>query len=200
MLNPRGAGLLYWMLGSCGGDSCSPAMAKLKITKVSTALSSFTDSESGQWLKPVFGALQGYAIDEGISQLGAREVARYFGSQRHIDAMVPKVTHQQSSLAVMMGWDAGLVLDVLLPLIDGHYQNGGVDLDLGDYVVVNPDDKGVPCYHRGLVVNLPLTPRDVMKILEEQHRSHIFMEALRRLKSPVKLPAEYLEALRLTCT
>ena len=202
-LTPDGAKLVHAMLGSCAADSCDVAMSRLSLVRVSTALQVFTDPESGSWQKPVFGSLQAYALAEGYYELGVKEVARYFAGRHHIEAMIRKATHTEpgiSNISVLMGLDAGLVLDVLLPLNDGHYQNGGHDLDLGEFVVVSPESSGVPCYHRGLVVKVPLSPAEVADILEEQGQVAEFMAALSRLKSPVQLPPNYLEALRLTCT
>lgn len=202
-LDPDAARFVREMLSSCGNKSCDEAMSKLGLARAPISLSSFIDRESGSWMKPVFGSLQGFANDEGLYSLGVREVVRYFSGKHHIEAMIRKATHAEpgiSNISVLMGLDAGLVLDVLLPLNDGHYRNGGYDIDLGEFVTVNPDVPGVPCYHRGLVVNVPLAPAEVADILGEQSRVADFMAALSRLKSPIQLPPNYLEALRLTRT
>jgi hypothetical protein len=173
-------------------------MSKLGLARVSITLSDFVDKESGSWLKPVFGSLKAYAVKEGYHNLGVREVARYFGGQHHIEGMIRKA--YRSNIGILLGFEAGLVLDVLLPLIGGEYRNGPWRLDMGDYIVANPDKPGIPCYHRGLVVNIDLLPEDVLEILEEQRHSKEFAEAINRLKGPIKLPEEYLEALRLSRT
>jgi hypothetical protein len=197
-LNPDAARLVREMLGSCGNQSCDEVMAKLGLARVPISLTGFMDRESGSWMKPVFGSLQGYARTEGLYSLGVREVARYFGGKHHIEAMIRKAS--RSNLGMILGLDAGLVLDVLLPLVDGEYHNGRWQLDMGDFIVANPKEEGVPCYHRGLVVNLPLTPDDVIEILGEQQASEEFAAAIERLKGPIVLPPEYLEALRLNRT
>lgn len=199
MLNPDGAWLVMKMLGSCGSDSCDEIVTRLRITKVPTALRSFSDPQTKRWLKPVFDSLQAFAVKEDCHSLGTREVAQYFGGVHHIQGMIYKAA--RSNLGMIMGLDAGLVLDVLLPLDEaGHYRNGDWDLDLGEQVWVNPDDQGVPCAHRGLVVKLGLEPEDVASILTAQRQSVEFAEAIGRLGNRVTFPPEYLEALRLTCT
>lgn len=202
-LNPDGAKLVREMLGSCGNKACDEVMHKLSLARIPISLTDFVDRESGQWLKPVFGSLKAYAKTEGIHYLGASEVARYFGGKHHIEGMIRKAagTHEGvNNLAVLMGYNAGLVLDVLLPLTDGYYRNGNWFLDMGDYVIANPETEGVPCYHRGLVVNIPLAPDNVLGMLEEQRESKEFGAAIKRLKSPIQLPSEFLEALRLNRT
>jgi hypothetical protein len=173
-------------------------MSKLGLARVPTPLSDFIDKESGSWLKPVFGSLKAFAIKEGRHVLGVRDVARYFGGQHHIEGMIRKA--YRSNIGILLGYDAGLVLDVLLPLTEGEYRNGPWRLDVGDFVIANPEKPGTPCYHRGLVVNIELLPEDVLEILEEQRNSKEFAEAMNRLQSPIMLPEEYLEALRLSCT
>lgn len=198
LLNPDGAWLVAKMLGSCGSDTCDEVVARLRLTRAQTALRAFAD-EKGNWLKPVFNSLQAYAMEHDFSALGVREIARYFGGTAHIDGMVYKAV--QSNLGMLLGLSAGLVLDVLLPLSgDGHYRNGDWDLDLGQQVWANPDAEGVPCAHRGLVVNLPLLPDDVAAILAEQRQSKEFGGAIVKLEGRIFYPPEYLEALRLTCT
>lgn len=198
MLNPDGAWLVMKMLGSCGNDSCDAVVARLRITKVPTALTVFTDGK-GNWQKPVFRSLQTYAVSENLLNLGVREVAHYFAGTAHIEGMVYKAV--RSNLGMLLGLEAGLVLDVLLPLEeDGHYRNGEWDLDLGEQVWVNPEAEGVPCAHRGLVVKLNLAPEDISDILREQRQSQDFAAAIVKLGGRINYPSEYLEALRLTCT
>jgi hypothetical protein len=198
MLNPDASKVTREMLSSCGNTSCDVAVAQLALARVQVPLRDFVDKETGSWQKPVFGSLQAYALAEGLDELGAREVARYFGGKHHIEGMIRKAS--QSNLGVLMGLDAGLVLDVLLPLTDGHYRNGAWDLDMGEYVVANPKSEATPCYHRGLVVNIDLEPEDVLNILEEQRDSQEFADAMNRLSGPIVLPPEFLEALRLNRT
>jgi hypothetical protein len=203
LLLPAGAAIVKEALNSCGSNSCDEAVHKLGLARVPVPLSDFHDRKSGQWLKPVFGSLKAYAQTEGIHHLGASEVARYFGGKHHIEGMIRKAMNTGpgiSNISALMGLDAGLVLDVLLPLTDGCYRNGDWVLDMGEYVIANPDVKGVPCYHRGLVVNIPLTADDVLAILKEQRESKEFGAAIERLKSPIQFPPEYLEAIRLNRT
>lgn len=198
MITPNAARFVLQMLHSCGNKQCETALARLALMRVSTPLTTFTDPETGHWLKPVFGSLQAFAKSEGLYELDLPELVRYFGGAHHIEGMIRKAP--ASSLTRFVSLDEALVLDVLLPLRDGHYRNGSWDLDMGEYVVVNPDSPGQPYYHRGLVVNLEVPPTVTLAILEDQRDSGDFAAAMGRIKGPISLPAEYLEALRLNCT
>lgn len=199
-IQPEAARLIAIALSSCGNDSCDIAIQRLSKVSTPVSLSRFATKDG--WLKPVFGNLQAYAIENGIRDLGVQDVTHYLGGKSHINDMVAKVygpAGGMSSIAYELGKDAGLVLDVLLPLSeDGHYQNNGWDIDLGDYVLADPDDEGVLCYHRGLVVRLPLPPSLVVAILEEQRDHTEFRAAAERLGDRVELPRAHLEAIRLS--
>ncbi len=194
MLHPDGAEILYWELGSCGNDSCDPVLRRLAGLKEAVPLESFTTADG--WQKPVFGNLKAYAVDEKVSELNAAQVARYFGGSHHIEAMIRKAP--RSNIGILLGLDAGLVLDVLLPLAEGEYRNGDLALSVGNFVVVNPESQGIPCYHRGVVINIELGPEDLDYIYRSQRDSEPFVRAIKALNGKTDLPPEFIEALKMT--
>ena len=190
-LSPKAAWFVAQMLRSCGNQSCDLAVAKLLGVTTFVYLDEFTTSEG--WLKPVFGNLQEYALKEGLKELDVREVVRYFGGTHHINHMLPKVF--RSNLKIILGdIDTGLVLDVLLPIENGAYQNGDVRIEIEDLFYLNPDDPGRTFAHRGLAINVPVTADDVLEILTQQKSHPDFARALSRVPSKISLPPNLKEA------
>lgn len=193
-ITPTGGWLIAKMLQSCGLMSCDSLVCKLDSLQKPVLLSSLYSKERGGWLKPVFGNLKAYAIDEGIDELDVVAVARYFGGKHHINHMIPK--SRASNISYELGEAAGLVLDVLLPLEGNRYINNGLDLVIEGGVEVGGLGGQARCYHRGLIVILPLSEEDVSRILADQLQSKDFVTAIKRLKSPVSLKPEHQIAIK----
>lgn len=191
---PTGGWLIAKMLESCGSTTCDASVTELLSMKSPVPLSHFYSEKEGAWTKPVFGNLKAYATDEGITELDVIAVAKYFGGKHHIRHMIPKA--RASGISYELGEAAGLVLDVLLPLEEEVYKNDGFELVIKGGVSINDLKGRVSCYHRGLVVSLPLSEADVSQILAEQRQSPEFMAALKRIKSPISLRPEHQTALK----
>jgi hypothetical protein len=194
LIIPTGGWLVAKMLESCGSTACDASVAELLSMKSPIALNRFYFEEEGAWIKPVFGNLKAYATDEEIVELDVVAVAKYFGGKHHIRHMIPKA--RASGISYELGEAAGLVLDVLLPLDGEVYKNDGFELVIKGGVRVGDLKGTVSCYHRGLVVTLPLPEADVSQILAEQRQSPEFMAALKRIKGPVSLRPEHQTALK----
>lgn len=192
LLYPDGAAVLKKMLSSCGNLSCDYAVKQLENMEAPTELSSF--QKDGQWIKPAFGNLQEYAKIEKIERLNELEVARYFGGKHHIKLMIRKAF--QSHLGIEMGLEAGLVLDVLLPIVDGKYTNDKYKLKFKNFVDISSDKNLPKFYHRGLIINLDLKKQDINEMLKEQIENKEFVKALSKMKSSVVLPENFIESLK----
>lgn len=194
LIMPTGGWLVAKMLESCGSTTCDASVEELLSMKSPLPLSQFYSEKEGVWLKPVFGNLKAYATDEGVTELDVIAVAKYFGGKHHIRHMIPKA--RASGISYELGEAAGLVLDVLLPLEGETYKNEGLELIIKGGVRADDHRGRVSCYHRGLVVNLPLSESDVTQILAEQRQSPEFVAALKRIKGPVSLKIEHQKALK----
>ncbi len=192
ILTPAAGEFVAKMLISCGAKGCDLSVSRLFGMNRPVNLTSF--QSKGNWLKPVFGNLNQFATEEGLTEIDIDEVVYYFGGRHHIDYMIRKAT--QSDLGYLMSLDAGLVLDVLLPLTNGFYQNGKEVLILESFVEVNSKDSGVAFFHRGLVVRADVSEEVVRRIFQDQRQSKEFMLALGRLGGSVALPENLLSALR----
>lgn len=192
IITAKAAHFVAEMLASCGNDRCDLASRLLKEVNKTRPLTDFR-SNGGSWLKPVFGNLQSFAIEEGLAEIGLSEVVYYFGGKHHIAHMIRKAT--QSNLSFLMGADAGLVLDVLLPLEGNYYQNSGYELEFTNFVELSSGDTGTRFIHRGLIVSAEVSSDTVKRIKAEQEQSKEFFKALSRTKTPVRFPKNFLKAL-----
>lgn len=196
MITLGAAKVLLGMITSCGNYGCFRAIENLRQVTGTVSLAS-VGMEDGQWLMAAFSRLKEFAVEEGITTLDTFDVARYFGGNMHIEIFR---RHPSAGLGEYLGPYAGLVSHVLLPLDpDMVYRNAGFEVGFAGYEInYNPKEKGVPCYHLGVVVNIPLTKHQVEVIKAEQKASKPFIEALSKLKGPIVPPTEYYKAL--TCT
>jgi uncharacterized protein (DUF3820 family) len=197
MITPDGAKVLRAMIVSCGSAGCFEAVKNLEAVTETVPLSSVGMDASGHWLMAAFSRLKDFAVDEGVVELDTFDVARYFGGAMHIRIMDAISDH--AGMGQYLGPYVGLVSHVLMPLTGGIYQNGALVVDLGGkYLTFNPNEKGVPCYHLGVVVNIPLSKEEVAIILADQAKSKAFTSAIAKLKGPIIPPDDYFQAL--TCT
>jgi hypothetical protein len=146
----------------------------------------------------VFERLQHYANEQGLTTLDVGDVARYFGGVLHINIMAEHAGH--AGLARFLGEAAGLVTHVLLPLEGKTYRNAGCEIVFENVCELNPGEPGVPCFHLGVVVNVPLAPTEVREILEAQASSKVFTDYLREVGPIVRIPKEYYYALNCLAT
>jgi hypothetical protein len=180
------------MLLSCGNERCDLATSRLFNLKEEEPLDSFQTVHG--WLKPAFGNLQLFAIEEGLKKIDLADMVYYFGGRHHIEYMIRKA--ERSDLGILMGREAGLVLDVLLPIVDGKYINDDLVLEFSEYVTSNPKTNGIALFHRGLLVKAKVHESVIESILEDQRKSAEFMAAAHRLKSPITLPANFISAMK----
>jgi hypothetical protein len=197
MITPAGAKVLRAMIVSCGSAGCFEAVKNLEAVAETSPLATVGMDAQGHWLMAAFSRLKDFAVDEGIGELDTFDIARYFGGAMHIRIMDAISDH--AGMGQYLGPYVGLVSHVLMPLTDGVYRNGKLLVDFGGkYLTFNPEEPGVPCYHLGVVVNIPLTKAEVEVILEAQANSETFTSAIAKLKGPIIPPDDYFQAL--TCT
>lgn len=197
MITPQGAKVLRGMIVSCGSAGCFEAIRLLEGIRVRVPLTAVGLDQSGNWRMAAFSRLKDYAVAEGIRVLDAWEVIHYFGGRHHIDIMERIADH--AGIGQYLGPHAGLVSHVALPLADGLYQNNEHTLSFGGQLLeYNPDEEGIPFYHLGVVVRVPLTNDQLSRIKAEQLESEAFTRALTKIADPIVPPPEYWEAL--TCT
>lgn len=194
-LTPQGARALETMVLSCGNIAdCRDMMRKLSHIRANVSLDAIGRLPSGRWYVP-FERLYAFSLDWGIERIGAYEVVAYFGSNKHAEIMRGAGA---AKIGQYLGQDVGLVAHVAMPL-DGDlvYRNCGHELRFTNHLDLG--GQGVPIYHLGAIVRLPLDPEQVKAILDEQRNSQLFWEALMRISgTEIELPAEYLEGVCLT--
>lgn len=190
-ISEEAARFLAEILTSCGNNRCEPVLNSLFKQREAVFLDSFW--RDGAWEKPVFGNLQHFAIDEKIKELGINEVICYFGGKHHIAHMIRKAA--RSNLSYLMGTEAGLVLDVLLPLKGSLYSNAGYRLEFSNLVDNSSTEKGTRFVHRGLVVRAKVSKRTIERILAEQVSSPEFTKALNGLGKKIEFPENFIKAL-----
>jgi hypothetical protein len=185
------------MIVSCGSAGCFEAVKNLEGVTKTVPLTSVGMDKQGHWLMAAFSRLKDFAIEENVSNLDTFDIARYCGGAMHIRIMDAISDH--AGMGQYLGPYVGLVSHVLMPLTDGVYRNGKLMVDFGGkYLTFNPEEPGVPCYHLGVVVNIPLTEAEVAVILDAQAKSKTFTSAIAKLKGPIIPPDDYFQAL--TCT
>lgn len=197
LITPGGAKVLRAMIVSCGNSGCFEAIRDLEAVSKDLPLSAVALDADGNWRMSVFQRLGWFAADENLKLLDIFDIARYFGGQLHIEIIERLADH--AGLGQFFGREIGLVTHVLLPLDGTKYQNGSFKLNFNKSIVFNPQEKGVPCYHLGVIVNIPLTKEQKNAILTEQATSKTFMSALRKTSGKtIEPPSEYLAALNCT--
>lgn len=193
-LTKEAARFIAEMLFSCGNARCEPSLKKLLGTSGSISLAEFGLKGGNGWQKPVFSSLQSFALEEGISEIGLNEIVLYFGGRHHIVRMIRKASH--SNLGYLMGPEAGLVLDVLLPLDGNLYKNGEHSIEFANFAEVSPKKGERRFIHRGLVVSAGVTDLVVESVLSEQLDSPEFSKALLALGRVVMFPENFILALK----
>jgi len=195
MIDPGGARALETMVLSCGNIvDCQEMMRKLSNVRVTVPLEAIGTRSDGTWYTP-FWRLNEFAHEWGIEKIGAYEVVAYFGSGKHAEIMQGAGA---AKIGQYLGQDIGLVTHVAMPLgEDLVYRNGDRELRFANHLDLG--GQGVPIYHLGAIVRLPISPEQVEAILEEQRTSPLFWEALKRIsRTEIELPPEYLEGVCLT--
>lgn len=189
--------VLVALIASCGTLGCKTSIGLLKSATTDMSLASLGIDESGGWRMGVFDRLSTYAKKRGISTLDVIDVVSYFSGSDHIEYFR---VHPSAGMGEFVGPSAGLVTHVLLPLDpDLIYRNAGYEISFdGRTILYNKGASGTPCYHLGVVVNIPLTKDQVEGILAEQRASEPFMSALSKIKGPIVPTEEYWQALSST--
>ena len=188
-----GIQLLRSMIVSCGNFDCFEAIAVLESVEGTVDFDTIAKIPNYSYRLKAFERLEKYAEENKVSTLGVYDVAAYFGGDFHINIMDEFSAH--AGLARYFGESAGLVTHVLLPLTGNKYINHEFEIEfLGTYCI-NPDQNGVPCFHLGLVVNVPLTAEQVQTILETQYQNKVFRGYLKEMPRKLNIPPEYYTAL-----
>lgn len=190
-LLPDGAGVMKGMIGSCANIlECERTIADLAAVTAPVPLRQVGERPDGTW-RSAFKRLDGFAAANNLESLGAFEVAWYFGSAKHVEIMQRSGGYRR--FGDSLGFAKGLVSHVLLPLNEAlEYQNLGCTVRFENLVDPQPSAQGVPCYHLGYVIRIPLSAEQVQQIKADQASSGEFVEALKRIKDPIKTPeAEY---------
>jgi hypothetical protein len=195
MIDPLGARALASMVLSCGNiTDCQEMMRKLSVISVTVPLDAIGIRADGTWYTP-FRRLHDFASEWGIKKIGAYEVVAYFGSDNHAQIMQGAGA---AKIGQYLGQDVGLVCHVAMPLDkDLVYRNKEATLSFTNFLDLG--GSGVPIYHLGAIVRLPIGPEQIEAVLGEQRESKLFWEALSRISgSEIELPPEYLEGVCLT--
>lgn len=196
LVNKKGAKVLAAMITSCGSLDCRETTKLLLAVEDSVTLFSVGMKEDKMWRLAAFERIYRFCQKHKITELGEWEIAWYFGSDFHVDEML---RGGYRKLGDYLGYDKGLVAHILLPLNESlEYENLGKKVLFEDMLFLNPGEEGIPCYHLGLVVNIPLSQDQVKKIKESQADSKEFKESLLKITDSIKPPRNYLEGLKCT--
>jgi hypothetical protein len=197
ILTVEAAKVLVALIASCGTLGCKTSIGLLKSVSQDVSLASIGLDENGGWRMGVFSRLFEFSKERDLKKIDTSELVSYFSGTFHIEYFR---RHPGAGLGNYIGPDAGLVTHVLLPLdSDFVYRNQGFELSLGkEAVFYNKKEVGIPCYHLGVIINLPISEHQKEVILAEQANSKPFMAALAKVKGPIVPPADYLIALRET--
>jgi|GEM_PF-1747379 len=187
------AKLIRSMVVSCGSTGCVATMKLLDSQTGTVPYDSISKIEGYSYRLKVFERLQHYANQEGLKTIEVADVARYFGGTLHIDIMCEHASH--AGLARFLGEAAGLVTHVFLPLEGRTYRNAGQEIIFENTYELNPGKPGVPCFHLGVVINVPISASVVREILAEQAGSEAFVDYLKEIDSTIVIPEQYYYAL-----
>ena len=190
------AKVLRAMIVSCGSSGCFEAVRDLANVDEKVSIEEIGLDKSGNWKMAVFQRLLWYAREEKIEEFSTFDMVCYFAGNLHIEIMSRISDH--AGLGEYLGKDIGLVTHVLLPLEGDVYNNAGYSVRFKKAVEVNPKEKGYPCYHLGLIVNVDITQDQVARIKKIQAKNKDFVFALSKIKGAVSPPDEYFKALNCT--
>lgn len=185
--------LLRAMVVSCGNIDCFEAIKVLESVGQTIDFDVIAKVPDYTYRLKAFERLEKYARDNSLEVLEAYDVAAYFGGDFHISIMDEFTAH--AGLSRYFGESVGLVTHVLLPLTGTTYTNHEFNVSFKGAYCLNPEEDGVPCFHLGLIVNVPLTKNQVHKILEAQYVNSIFRTYLEQLPPTIEIPKEYFIAL-----
>jgi hypothetical protein len=193
LITPAGAHLLRSMVVSCGSVNCVETMRLLEQVGETTELGPLAKIEGYGYRLKAFERIYRFAAEQNLEIINAYEMAWYFGSNLHIKIMSENAGH--AGLARFLGEAAGLVTHVLLPLNEqNEYVNADKRVKFNNVFYVNKNEPGIPCFHLGVVVNVPITKEQADSILREQANNSVFVEYLKELPDEINIPTEYYEA------
>lgn len=185
--------LLRSMVVSCGNIECFEAIKVLESVDNTVDFDTIAKVPNYSYRLKAFERLEKYAAEKKLNVLAVYDVAAYFGGDFHISIMDEFTAH--AGLARYFGEAAGLVTHVLLPLSESKYINHEFEVEFRNTYCINPREIGVPCFHLGLVVNVPLTAKEVQSILEVQYKNQTFLGYLAATPEVIDIPHEYYTAL-----
>jgi len=194
----KAAKLTRSMIVSCGSIGCVATMALLDQVQGTVPYDSIARIEGYGYRLKVFERLQYYANQQGLETIEVADVARYFGGRLHIDIMCEHAGH--AGLARFLGEAAGLITHILLPLEENVYRNAGREIVFEDAYTLNPRESGIPCFHLGVIINVPIEATVAKEILAEQAASPAFVDYLAQVDSVVRIPNQYYQALNCLAT
>lgn len=190
------AELLRSMIVSCGNINCFEAMDVLENVSNTVEYDSIAKIPEYSYRLKAFERLEKYAELNHLSRIDVYDVAMYFGGEYHI-SVFDDFAHEGVLARYLgeVGEDFGLVGHVLLPLVGMKYVNREFEIEIQGAFCINPGEPGVPCFHLGLIMNVPLELEQAKKILDTQYHNAVFLDHLRRLPKTITIPKEYFHAL-----
>jgi hypothetical protein len=188
--------LLRAMIVSCGNINCFEAMKNLEGVEGTVNYESIAKIPEYSYRLKAFERLEKFAELNNLTTIDLFDVAMYFGGDYHI-SVFEDFAHEGVLARYLgeVGEHFGLVGHVLLPLERNCYMNKEFEFEIEGAFVINPDEAGVPCFHLGLIVNIPLADSQVNKLLEVQYNNETFHYHLEKLPKKIHIPREYFTAL-----
>ncbi len=194
-ITPKAAQLLRAMIVSCGNLDCFDSVQLLHAIRSVVDYSPIAQKVDGTWRMRVFERLFNFVVEQKETVITSNLVAWYFGGQYHIEIMYRLGGH--AGLGEYLGAATGLITHTLLPLDkEYNYKNKQIALQFANYVDLGGE--GAPFYHLGVVVRAKIDSKIIETIKEEQAKSEHFLNAVSKINEPIKIPAEYFEALNCT--
>lgn len=188
--------LLRSMIVSCGNINCFEAMKVLDSVDETVDYDLIAKVPNYSYRLKAFERLEKYAEMNHLETIELFDVACYFGGDYHISLMDEFAAHAVLARYLgEVGEAFGLVSHVLLPLEGTTYKNHEYQFDIQGAFHIDPSSPGIPCFHLGLIVNVPITEKQKDEILEVQYHNEVFREHLAELPPVINIPKEYYQAL-----
>lgn len=204
--------LLRSMIVSCGNINCFEAMKVLDSVEGTIDYDAIAKIPSYSYRLKAFERLEKYAQINNLKLIDLFDVAMYFGGDYHISLFEEFAAHAVLARYLgEVGDDFGLISHVLLPLTKSSslrgtkqssffYRNHEYEFEIKGAFHINPKSEGIPCFHLGLIVNVPLTDAEIDQILDVQYKNEVFREHLSALPEVIEIPKEYYQALNCIAT
>lgn len=194
-LAPDGARVIDSMVLSCGNIvDCEVMRHRLKYIRVNVPLDAIGKGQNGVWFGP-FLRLFEFCQNQTpkIELIDGFQVVRNFAGDAHATHVLRSGSYIK--FGQFLGEDLGVLTHIALILDKNHtFRIENREVKIKNYVDLGGN--GIPVYHLGTVVRVPLTDEQVTQIKSEQRQSKTLWKYLGRANGKtVTLTPETLAAI-----